>query len=63
MLRWALVFFLISLVAGALGFTGLASASAGIAKFLCCVFFGLFALCLIAALIIGNRIRDPFRRS
>lgn len=44
MLKWAFIFLIISLVAGLLGFTGIASASAGIAKFL----FGLFLiLCLI----------------
>jgi uncharacterized membrane protein YtjA (UPF0391 family) len=33
-LRWALLFFLISIVAGVLGFTGLSAASADIARFL-----------------------------
>ena len=63
MIRWALFFFLISLVSGALGFTGVASASAGIAKFLCFVFLGLCVLFLIVALVIGERIRDFFRGS
>jgi uncharacterized membrane protein YtjA (UPF0391 family) len=44
MLRWAVIFLVIALVAALLGFTGIASAAAGIAKFL----FGLFlVLCLI----------------
>ena len=44
MLKWALVFALISLVAGLLGFTGIAAGAATVAK----VFFFLFlALCLI----------------
>ena len=34
MLGWALVFFLIAIVAAGLGFTGIAGASAGIAKIL-----------------------------
>jgi uncharacterized membrane protein YtjA (UPF0391 family) len=40
MLRWAVIFLIIALVAALLGFTGIASAAAGIAKFL-------FVLCLI----------------
>lgn len=43
MLKWALVFLLISLVAGVLGFTGIAAGAAAIAKIL---FFSLcFSLC------------------
>ncbi|HYP70274.1 MAG TPA: DUF1328 domain-containing protein, partial [Variovorax sp.] len=34
MLKYAIIFALVALVAGALGFTGLAAASAGIAKIL-----------------------------
>jgi len=44
MIRWAVIFLVIALVAALLGFTGIASAAAGIAK----VLFGLFlAICLI----------------
>lgn len=38
MLKWALIFFVVSLVAGALGFTGIASGARSIAKIL----FGIF---------------------
>jgi uncharacterized membrane protein YtjA (UPF0391 family) len=38
MLRWALLFFLISLVAAALGFTDIAAGAASIAKVLFVVF-------------------------
>ncbi len=34
MLRWALIFLIIALVAALFGFTGIAAAAAGIAKFL-----------------------------
>ena len=44
MLKWALIFFVISLVAGLLGFTGIAAGSAAIAKTL---FFIFLVLCLI----------------
>jgi uncharacterized membrane protein YtjA (UPF0391 family) len=37
-LRWALLFFLISIVAGILGFTDISAASADIARFLFYVF-------------------------
>ena len=44
MLRWAVIFLLIAIVAALFGFTGIAAGAAAIAKFL----FGLFLLlCLI----------------
>jgi uncharacterized membrane protein YtjA (UPF0391 family) len=47
MLRWALFFFVVALIAGVLGFTGIALASAGIAKVLFYVFVILFVLSLL----------------
>jgi uncharacterized membrane protein YtjA (UPF0391 family) len=44
MLKWALIFLLISIVAGAFGYTGIAAGAAGIAKIL-------FALFLILAVL------------
>jgi uncharacterized membrane protein YtjA (UPF0391 family) len=44
MLRWAVIFLIIALVAALFGFTGIASAAAGIAKFL---FFLFLVMCLI----------------
>ena len=44
MLRWALIFLVISLVAGALGFTGVARGAATLAKIL----FGIFLLIFVA---------------
>jgi uncharacterized membrane protein YtjA (UPF0391 family) len=44
MLKWAIIFFLISIVAGALGYSGIAAGAAGIAKIL-------FALFLILAIL------------
>lgn len=49
MLKFAIVFLLISILAGALGFTGVAGASAGIAK----VLFFLFLLGAIIMLVLG----------
>jgi uncharacterized membrane protein YtjA (UPF0391 family) len=47
MLYWALVFLLIAIVAGALGFGGIAGASVGIAQIL----FFVFLVLLIGSLI------------
>jgi uncharacterized membrane protein YtjA (UPF0391 family) len=49
MLRWAVIFLLIAIVAGIFGFTGVEEASASIAKIL----FGIFLVLFIGALIIG----------
>lgn len=54
MLRWAIIFFIIALIAGALGFTGVATAAAGIAKLFFYVFIGLFVLVLIIWMV-GSR--------
>ncbi|HLT01407.1 MAG TPA: DUF1328 domain-containing protein [Geminicoccaceae bacterium] len=47
MLYWALVFFVVAIVAALLGFGGIAQASAGIAQIL----FFIFLVLLIAALV------------
>jgi uncharacterized membrane protein YtjA (UPF0391 family) len=46
-LRWALLFFLISIVAGIVGFTGVSAASADVARFLFYVFVVIFLVLLI----------------
>jgi uncharacterized membrane protein YtjA (UPF0391 family) len=55
MLNWALMFFLVALLAAVFGFTGIAVAAAGIAKLL----FFLFLVLFVASLVIGfaNRAR------
>ena len=55
MLKWALIFFVIALIAAALGFTGVAGAAAGIAKFLFFLFVGIFVIMLILGLIAGRK--------
>ena len=47
MLRWAVTFFIIALIAGLLGFTGIAGAAVGMARILFFVFVALFVLSLI----------------
>ena len=49
MLKYAIVFALISLIAGALGFGGLATGSAGIAKIL----FGLFLILVVIFIVLA----------
>lgn len=48
-LKWALFFFVISLVAGVFGFTGISAASADIAR----VLFYVFVVIFLALLILG----------
>lgn len=55
MLRWALVFFIVALVAAAFGFTGIASAASGIAQLLFYFFVVLFLIALIAGLAMGKK--------
>ena len=52
LLKWALIFFLVSIVAGILGFTGISAASADIARFLFYVFLVIFLVLLILGLTI-----------
>ncbi|MFZ0846686.1 MAG: DUF1328 domain-containing protein [Pseudolabrys sp.] len=49
MLKWAVVFLLIAIVAGIFGFSGVEEASASIAK----VLFGIFMVLFIGAVMIG----------
>jgi uncharacterized membrane protein YtjA (UPF0391 family) len=51
MLYYALVFLVVALVAGALGFGGIAGASVGIAQILFFVFLALLVVSLIASAI------------
>jgi uncharacterized membrane protein YtjA (UPF0391 family) len=52
LLKWALLFFVISIIAGILGFTGVSAASADIARFLFYVFVVIFLVLLILGLTI-----------
>ncbi len=47
MLRWAIAFFIIAVIAAALGFGGLSSTAADIAKFLALLFVILFVIALV----------------
>jgi uncharacterized membrane protein YtjA (UPF0391 family) len=54
MLKWALIFLVVSLIAGALGFTGIASGAARISKILFGVFLAIFVVLLVLALLLGE---------
>jgi len=56
MLGWALTFFVISIIAAVFGFTGIAGASAYIAKVLLVIFLILFVVSLVVGLSRRNRI-------
>ena len=56
MLKWALIFFVVSLVAGALGFTGIATGAARIAKILFGIFLLIAILIVAAAVAIGQAV-------
>jgi uncharacterized membrane protein YtjA (UPF0391 family) len=49
MLKWAIIFLVISLIAGALGFSGVARGAATIAKVLFGIFLILFVIFLLLA--------------
>ena len=49
MLYWAIVFFIISIIAGVLGFSGIAAASGSIAQVFFVLFLFIFLLLLLGA--------------
>ena len=56
MLRWAMIFAIIALVAAVLGFGGIAATAAGFAKILFYIFVVLFLVALVAGLAAGRRV-------
>ena len=54
MLKWALIFFVISLIAGFFGFTGVAAGARGIAKVLFFVAIAIFLVILIFGVMLGK---------
>jgi uncharacterized membrane protein YtjA (UPF0391 family) len=59
MLRWALAFLIVAVVAALFGFGGLAVASAGIAKILFLIFLIGFLVTLVVGLAAGQRVPPP----
>ncbi|MBI0432712.1 DUF1328 domain-containing protein [Roseomonas sp. KE0001] len=56
MLKWAVIFLVISIVAGAVGFTGVSAVAGRIAKLLFGIFLALFVIALLLALLAGELI-------
>jgi len=56
LLRWAIAFLIIALIAGFFGFGGIAASAAGIAKILSFVFLAVFVITLVASLLQGRSI-------
>ncbi len=54
MLKWALIFLVVSIIAGALGFTGIASGAARIAKWLFFIAIAIFLILVVLALLAGE---------
>ena len=54
MLKWALIFFVVSLVAGALGFTGVARGTARIARILFFIAIAIFLIFVVLAFLAGE---------
>ena len=59
MLRWALIFLVVGLIAGLLGFTGIAGTSIAIAKTLFFIFMVIFLVLLVAGLTVGRKVVGP----
>lgn len=53
MLKWALIFFIISVVAGIFGFTGIATGAAQAAKILFFIAMAIFLIVLIFGVFLG----------
>ena len=56
LLKWALIFFLGSIVAAVFGFTGISLASADIARILFYIFLVIFLILLVLGLTIARRV-------
>ena len=56
MLRWALIFLIIGLVAGIFGFTGVEGAAVSIAKTLFFLFLVIFLVLMVMGLTVGKKI-------
>lgn len=59
MLRWALIFLIVALIAALFGFTGIAGQSMYFARVLFFIFLVVFLVSLVYGLITGKRPRLP----
>jgi uncharacterized membrane protein YtjA (UPF0391 family) len=56
MLKWALIFAVISLVTGIIGYTGIAAGAATIAKTMFFLFIALMVIFLVLALFVAKKV-------
>lgn len=56
MLRWALIFLVVAVIAAFLGFGGIAGTAAGIAKFLFIAFLVVAGIMLVMGLVAGKKV-------
>jgi uncharacterized membrane protein YtjA (UPF0391 family) len=56
MIRWALIFLVISLVSGLFGFTGIAAGSAAIAKVLFFIALTMFLIFVVAGVVLEKKL-------
>jgi uncharacterized membrane protein YtjA (UPF0391 family) len=56
MLKWALIFFVISVIAGGLGFSGISEAAGGIARILFYIFVVIFLIFLVLGLTVFHAV-------
>lgn len=54
MIKWAIIFFIVSVVAGLFGFTGVASTTRSIAKLLFFVALTIFLIVLVFGVMLGK---------
>jgi uncharacterized membrane protein YtjA (UPF0391 family) len=58
MLRWAAIFFVISIIAALFGFGGIAEGAADIAKVLFFIFVAIFVTFLVLGVFAANKLRS-----
>ena len=56
LLKWALIAFVVSIIAGALGFSGVSSAAGGFAKILFFIFIAIAIVIVILAVAAGKMV-------
>ncbi|MEP6942611.1 MAG: DUF1328 domain-containing protein [Betaproteobacteria bacterium] len=58
MIKWAIIFAVISIIAGIFGFTGISADSAAIAKILFFIALAIFAVLLFMGLSVGKKLSE-----
>lgn len=56
MLRLAVIFFVVSIIAAIFGFTGISEASADVARILFFIFVSIFAIFLVLGVVMGRKV-------